>query len=60
MASYSEAMYTIEFEDQELRLVRHAVRSYLDGFGHDEADLLRAAKALLARLPDPATATPAG
>jgi hypothetical protein len=53
-------MYTIELEDKELRLVRHAVRSYLDGFGHDEADLLRAAKALLARLPDPAVSTPAG
>ena len=53
-------MYTIELEDHELRLVRHAVRSYLDGFGHDEAELLRAAKALLARLPDPAVATPAG
>jgi hypothetical protein len=53
-------MYTIELEDHEVRLLRFAVRSYLDGFGHDEADLLRAAKALLARLPDPAVATPAG
>jgi len=53
-------MYTIELEDTELRLVRHALRSYLDGLGHDEADLLRAAKAILARLPDPAASAPAG
>ncbi len=57
--TYSGDMNTIELDDHELRLVRHALRSYLDGFGHDQADVLRAAKSLLARLPDP-MATPTG
>ena len=40
-------MYTIELEDEELRLLRSALGSYLQAFGHNEADLLRAAKNLL-------------
>jgi hypothetical protein len=53
-------MYTIELEDEELRLLRSALGSYLQAFGHNEADLLRAAKNLLIKLPDPATAVKAG
>jgi hypothetical protein len=49
-------MYTIEIDDEELRLLRSAVGSYLQAFGHNEADLLRAAKHLMVKLPDPATA----
>ena len=37
---------------EEWRLVHEAVTSMLDDFGHDEADLLRALKALLAKLPE--------
>ena len=48
-------MYTIELDDAELRLVRFAVASYLRGFGHDEAEVLRAAKLLLAKFPEPVT-----
>ena len=44
-------MHTIELTDEELRLIRSAVHSYLDDFGHEEADVLRALKALLAKLP---------
>ena len=44
-------MHTIELTDDELRLVRAALRSYLEDFGHDEADLLRAIKQVLAKLP---------
>ena len=40
-------MHTIEFTDEELRLVLSAVRSYLDDFGHEEADVLRRLKELL-------------
>jgi hypothetical protein len=47
-------MHTIEFSDEELRLVHAALHSYLDDFGHKEADLLRRLKALLAKLPNPA------
>jgi len=44
-------MHTIELTDEELRLLHAALRSYLDDFGHDEADVLRALKQLLAKLP---------
>ena len=44
-------MHTIEFTDDELRLLRAALHSYLDDFGHDEADVLRLIKQLIAKLP---------
>ena len=47
-------MHTIELTDDELRLVVSAVRSYLDDFGHEEADVLRLVNALIAKLPRPA------
>lgn len=43
-------MHTIELTDEELRLVLSAVRSYLDDFGHEEADVLRRLKELLRKL----------
>ena len=46
-------MHTIELTDAELRILLSALHSYLDDFGHEEADVLRAAKELLAKLPDP-------
>jgi UDP-N-acetylmuramyl pentapeptide synthase len=44
-------MHTIELTDDELRIVRNALRSYLEDFGHEEADILRATKQLLAKFP---------
>jgi hypothetical protein len=44
-------MHEIQLTDEELRLIRAALRSYLDDFGHEEADVLRAVKALIAKLP---------
>lgn len=44
-------MHTIELSDEELRLLHAALHSYLDDFGHDEADVLREIKALIAKLP---------
>jgi hypothetical protein len=44
-------MHTIELTAEELRLIHQALHSYLDDFGHEEADVLRAIKALLAKLP---------
>ena len=44
-------MYTIELTQEELRLVHQALKSYLDDFGHEEAELLREIKALIAKLP---------
>jgi hypothetical protein len=47
-------MHTIELTDEELRLVRNALQSFLEDFGHDEADVLRAVKQVLAKLPQQA------
>ncbi len=44
--------HTIELADEELHLLRAALHAYLDDFGHDEADVLRQIKQLLAKLPD--------
>jgi hypothetical protein len=44
-------MHTIELTDEELRLLHAALHSYLDDFGHEEADLLRRIKQLIAKLP---------
>jgi hypothetical protein len=46
-------MQTIELTEDELRLLHAALHSYLDDFGHDEADVLRKLKALIAKLPRP-------
>lgn len=44
-------MHTIELTEEELRLLHAALHSYLDDFGHEEADVLRDLKALIAKLP---------
>jgi hypothetical protein len=44
-------MNAIELDDEELTLLRAALHSYLDDFGHEESDVLRRIKALLAKLP---------
>jgi len=44
-------MHTIELTPEELRIVHAALKTYLDDFGHEEADVLRQIKALLAKLP---------
>ncbi len=44
-------MHTLELTDDELRILQAALHSYLDDFGHEEADVLRAIKRLLAKLP---------
>ena len=44
-------MHTIELTPEELRIVHAALHAYLDDFGHEEADVLRLVKALIAKLP---------
>jgi hypothetical protein len=44
-------MHTIELTDEDLRILQAALHSYLDDFGHEEADVLRQIKALIAKLP---------
>jgi hypothetical protein len=43
-------MHTIELTDEELRLLQNALHAYLDDFGHEEADIVRAVKALIEKL----------
>ena len=45
-------MTSIELTPDELTLMRSALRSFLDDFGHEEMDVVRRIKALLAKLPD--------
>jgi hypothetical protein len=47
---YARVMKTLDFDEDELKLLVAAVRSYLDDFGHEEADLLRRVKQLLIKL----------
>ena len=50
------ATHAIELTDDELRLLHAALHSYLDDFGHNEADVLRLIKALIAKLHESETA----
>lgn len=43
--------YDLLLTTDELRLLEAALKSYLDDFGHDEAETLRSLKALIAKLP---------
>ena len=43
--------HTLELTDDELRLLQAALHSHLDDFGHNEADVLRSIKQLIAKLP---------
>ena len=44
-------MATIELTDEEVTLLRNALKSFLDDFGHEEADVVARIQALLAKLP---------
>jgi hypothetical protein len=43
--------HVIEVTDEELHLLVAALRSFLADFGHDQADLRRSIKALIAKIP---------
>jgi hypothetical protein len=45
-------MHQIELTDEELRIVQAALHAYLQDFGHEEADLLRAIKKVIAKFPE--------
>jgi hypothetical protein len=51
-------MNVLELTDDELRIVRSALRSYLSDFSHDQADLLRTIKGVIAKLPAPGEQAP--
>ena len=43
-------MYAVHLTDAELEMARHALRSYLLAFGHDEATTLGEIKRVIAKL----------
>ena len=45
-------MTTIELSPDEVQLMRSALHSFLDDFGHGEEDVVRRIEALLAKLPE--------
>lgn len=45
-------MHVVELTEDELRLLRAALRSFLDDFGHEEADVLVRIRALIAKIPE--------
>ena len=50
-------MTTIELTPEELHLLREALHAFLDDFGHEEVDVVRRLKELIAKLPaDPGAA----
>lgn len=49
-------MNTIELTDDELRLMREAVRAFVGGLGHEQRELVRSLVAILAKLDVPAPA----
>jgi len=46
-------MTAIEFTDDELVLLRNALRSFMSGFSHDEHDLVQRIRGLLGKIPSP-------
>ena len=44
----------MQLSDAERELTRHALRAYLDSFGHDEADTVEDIKRLISRFDDTA------
>ena len=47
----SEQPVTLNLTAHEMRLLRAAVEAMLEDFGHEEADVVHALKALLRKLP---------
>jgi hypothetical protein len=43
-------MSTIHLTDTELDVARHALRAYLQAFGHDEAEIVGAIKRVIDKL----------
>jgi len=50
-----EIGYTLHLTPPELKVVHTALKSLLDDFGHDEADVVRAIHEVLDKLPDEAS-----
>ena len=47
-----EIAYRLELTPAQLKITWTALKSFLDDFGHDEPDVHRAVREVLAKLPD--------
>jgi hypothetical protein len=47
--------YTLDLTPAQLKVTHTALRSMLDDFGHEERDVLRVIREVLAKLPDEAS-----
>jgi hypothetical protein len=43
-------MHTLEVTDEELQLLHSSINSWINTFGHDEPEILRAGKSLRAKI----------
>ncbi|SDP40663.1 hypothetical protein SAMN04515671_4084 [Nakamurella panacisegetis] len=43
---------TVHLSERDLRLVRNALRTYVNAFGHNEAEVVTEVRGLLDRLPE--------
>jgi hypothetical protein len=50
-----DVAYTLELTPAQLKIVHTALKSMLDDFGHDQADVHRVVREVLDKLPDEAS-----
>lgn len=60
LQQYGSIMSTLELTDDELVLLRNALRSFLTDFGHDEADVITRIQQLLHKLASAQQQAPRG
>jgi hypothetical protein len=51
-------MHTLEVTDEQLHMLHESVNSFINSFSHDQPEMLRAGKALRAKLDDEIARTP--
>ena len=55
MSDPDRIAYTLDLTPAQLKVTHTALRSMLDDFGHEERDVLRVIREVLAKLPDEAS-----
>ncbi len=48
-------MHTLQVTDEQLELLHQSINSWINSFSHDQPDMLRAGKALRAKIDDERT-----
>jgi hypothetical protein len=55
MSDPDRVAYTLDLTPAQLKVTHSALKSMLDDFGHEERDVLRVIREVLAKLPDEAS-----